>query len=138
MSDPRTAREALLAELMADMDRLLDKQLAAAQAMTTAADRIEAALKAVPTTMQASSETAKGSVGEFITRRVNDATANALQSTRQAMEEAAATALGKALLAHQAAVPAPAAPQSPAVWLYFALGVACTAALAAAAWLASR
>lgn len=139
MSDPRTAREALVAELLGSVDQLLDRQEQLANAITTAAERLEAAAKTIALATAANSDAAKASVGDYITRRVNEATDQALLDARKAIDDAAAAALGKALLASQGAT-APVQPAAPAsrTWPAFAAGVAAAAVLAALAWVVAR
>lgn len=139
MSDPRTAREALLAELMGDMDQLLERQEKATAAANAAAERLEAAAKTIALAAAANAEAAKTSVGDFITRRVNEATGQAVQDARKTIDEAIAAALGKAVLAGQATTrPAPPAPANARIWMAFAAGVAVAAGLATLAWFVAR
>lgn len=141
MSDVRTTREALLAELLRDVDQILERQERSAAATEAAAARLEAAARGVEAATAAAAEAARASVGEYITRRVNESTAQALQATRQAIDEAAAAALGKAMLAAQqhkgqeGASPTT-RPSSGLAWWAFGAGVA--AAAIGAAWLIAR
>lgn len=144
MSDQRlrTAREALLAELMGDMDQLLDRQEASAKATTAAAERLEAATMTLTQATAASVEAAKASVGEYITRRVNETTDQAVHDARKAIDEAIAAALGKALLAAQQAGPvkadAAAKPTGRLAWWAFGAGFVASAICAGIAWLIAR
>lgn len=141
----RTAREALLAELFADVDEVLRRQEAVIAAADAAAARLEAAARSVAQASADAAEAARASVGEYITRRVNESAAQAVQASRMAIDEAAAAALGKVVMLGQVAVsPAPqaldgTAPESPgpkasAAWLGFGAGVVVTALGAVLAW----
>lgn len=140
MNDPRTVREALLAELIKDVDQLIERHERAAAAMESAATRLEAAAR----TIDASTQAAKASVGEHITRRVNEETAKGIQTAGQAIETVTAAAIGQVMHAakaqHPGPAPAPLAPaaQPAAAWMPFAMGAITTAAIAAAVWFASR
>lgn len=143
MSDVRTTREALLAELLRDVDQILERQERSAAATEAAAARLEAAARAVEAATAAAAEAARTSVGEYITRRVNESTAQALQTTRQAIDEAAAAALGKAMLvaqerSGQASGSPTARPTTSLAWWAFGAGVAAAAIGAGVAWLITR
>jgi hypothetical protein len=147
----RTAREALLAELFADVDEVLRRQQAVIAAADAAAARLEAAARSVAQASADAAEAARASVGEYITRRANESAAQAVQASRMAIDEAAAAALGKVVMLGQAqsrpqvaASPAPQAlagtaaeppgPKASAAWLGFAAGVVVTALGAVLAW----
>jgi hypothetical protein len=149
----RTAREALLAELFSDVDEVLRRQEAVIAAADAAAARLEAAARSVAQASADAAEAARASVGEYITRRANESAAQAVQTSRMAIDEAAAAALGKVVMLGQAqapsrpqvaASPAPqalagTAAESPgrnasAAWLAFGAGVVVTALGAVLAW----
>lgn len=90
----RTAREALVAQLIGDVDRLLDRVERIAPAIENAAVRLERASQALDVATRANSEWAKASVGDYIARRTNETVKAARAELLDALTEArhAATA----------------------------------------------
>ena len=99
MNDVRSAREALMAQLMADMDVLIARADAVVVSMNAAASRLDGAAQGFEAQAQRSAEAAKGSVGEFITKRTNErmseASAQAKTELRAAMNDAARAAFNE-------------------------------------------
>lgn len=104
MSDPRTAREALILEALGELDQALTEAAAAREASAAVAQRIEAAAASLDAAagryaaelVRLTDET-KRAVTEHVERRINAATTDALASHRKAMQEAATLAFSEQL-----------------------------------------
>lgn len=79
----RSAREALVAQLLGDVDRLLLRVETLAPSVESAAARLEVAAQGLDAATHASSAAAKASVGEYITRRTNEAVIAACEDVRE-------------------------------------------------------
>lgn len=87
MSDARSAREALLAQLMVDMDALLNRVEVSVSSVNEAAGRLDRAAQRYNSEALRSAELARGSVGEFITKRTNEAAGQAKAELRRTLNE---------------------------------------------------
>lgn len=144
---PMTARDAqaaLLEQLLGDVDHLLRRVETVAPTLEAAAIRFEQSVQVHQAAFEASAEAAKQSIGEWIARRTNEVTSQALAKHQREIDQAMATALGRALLAAQGQAhqvpraPAPPAPASRHMppWFAATLGAAVALAAAAALWIA--
>ncbi|NRF71398.1 hypothetical protein HLB44_30875 [Aquincola sp. S2] len=92
MSDARTVREALLQQLLNDVDELLRRLESLEPGISAGVARLEGAAQGLQAATLASSDAAKASVGEFITRQTNEAVHQAKAELRTTMNEAARAA----------------------------------------------
>ena len=99
MSDVRGVREALIQQLLADVDSLTTRLEAVGTSIEAAASELTAAGQAYRRSAIEAASVAKASVGEFIVARTNDALANAGASIRATADEAVRAALKEAFLA---------------------------------------
>ncbi len=147
MTQPTTAREALIAEALGEVARLLDRVEAltpalheATQAMTRASDELGGKLGAFDHRMTAISENAKTVVLEHITRRSNELTRRSLDEQSQAMSNAARTLFATEFGASQrrlAALLQPVAERLQRPWDSWLMHAATAAAASAATWAAA-
>jgi hypothetical protein len=94
----RDAKAVLLEQLLGDVDQLLARVERVAPELDAAASRLERATQASLASFQTGAEAAKTSVGEWIVKTTNDATAKAIAEHRAAIAEAVAAELGRGLL----------------------------------------
>ncbi len=131
----RDAKAALMEQLLGDVDGLLARVERVAPELDAAASRLERATQASLASFQSGAEAAKTSVGEWIVKTTNDATAKAIAEHRAAIAEAVAAELGRGLLAArdqaQANARAPTAPVRSTVSPWLAAGLVAVGAVAA-------
>jgi hypothetical protein len=147
MNRPNTAREALIAEALGEVARLLDRVEAlplamrdATQAMTRASDELGGQLGTFEHRMTAISEHAKTVVLEHIARRSNELTRRSLDEQSQAMSNAARTLFTTEFGASQhrlAALLQPVAERLQRPWDSWLTHAATAAAASAATWAAA-
>jgi hypothetical protein len=133
----RDAKAVLMEQLLGDVDQLLARVERVAPELDAAASRLERATQASLASFQTGAEAAKTSVGEWIVRTTNDATAKAIAEHRAAIAEAVAAELGRGLLAAQdraqanARMNTAAAPVRSAVNPWLAVGLVAAGAVVA-------
>ncbi len=133
----RDAQAALLEQLLGDVDGLVARVEQIAPALEAAAERVERATAASQAAFAANAEAAKASVGEWITRTTNEATARALKDHMQSVDETVAAAIGRGVLAAQRQAPAVSAPAESAgrLWMAAAAGAGAAAVAVLGFWL---
>ncbi|MBL0726097.1 hypothetical protein [Piscinibacter sp. HJYY11] len=99
MSHPPTAREALIAEMLGDMARVLDRVEVLVPALERARVDLADQLAHFEGQMVLLTEKAKLSTAEYIARRTRESTANVLRLQTQAMSESARAAFGTEMAA---------------------------------------
>ena len=100
MSDVHTVREALLAQLLADVDGVLDRASGVITATNEAAARMDRAAQRFAAEALRNAELAKGSVGEFIARRTNETVQTATAQLQASVHAATGAAVEQELLPH--------------------------------------
>ena len=100
MSDVHTVREALLAQLLADVDGVLDRASGVITATNEAAARMDRAAQRFAAEALRNAELAKGSVGEFIARRTNETVQTATAQLQASVHAATGAAVQQELLPH--------------------------------------
>lgn len=99
MSRPPTAREALIAEMLGDVARLLDRVDVLVPALERARVDLADQLANFEGQMVLLTEKAKLLTAEHIVRRTRESTANALRQQTQAMSESARAVFGTEMAA---------------------------------------
>lgn len=97
MSHSPTAREALIAEMLGDVARVLDRVDVLIPALERARIDLADQLAVFEGQMGMLTEKAKLTTAEHISRRTHEATANAIRQQTQAMSETARAIFGKEL-----------------------------------------